>query len=248
MKRLLLGLLLGLPIQAARPPATDAAVVTNTNLPTAASTNEPAKTTKEFLATTAVDPEKRALKPHDTLRFMIAEDPPVLSGLESTRVTISDGGEAMFPISRHAETYVKVSVEGKKLEDLRREVKALLDKDYYADCTVQLDLEQINRGGFQADAFGKVIFYGNGGLNTSIPIPDNKPLMLSEAVLQAGGGGNAFADLKNVRIHRINPETKVESTLTVDVNKILKEGARDGDKQLMDGDRIEVREKKFLFN
>lgn len=228
--------------------ALDAPVVGAPAVSETADPNAPGKPAKESLPTTAVDPEKRELKPHDTLRFTIREDPPLSLGGEGMKVIISDGGEAMFPVSRHGDSYVKVSVAGKKLETLRREVKALLDKDYYFDCTVILDLDGINRGGFQGDAFGRVTFYGDGGLNTSISISDSKPLMLSDAILQAGGGNSLFANLKKVRIHRLNPETKQDTTLTVNVDRILKEGNREEDKQLLDGDRIEVREKTFLFN
>jgi protein involved in polysaccharide export with SLBB domain len=213
-------------------------------------TNEPAKPAKEYLTTTIIDPEKRELKPHDLLRFQIDQDPPVATGGEPMRVLISDGGEAMFPVSRHGDTYVKVVVSGKKLADLRKEVKALLDAEYYNDCSVILDLEQVNRNGAGGgDTFGSVTIYGE--LNQVVAIPDSKPLMLSDALLKAGAGssqgGAIYADLKRVRIHREDPKTKRDVPLTVNVEKILKEGDRSADQQLRDGDRIEVREKGFNF-
>jgi protein involved in polysaccharide export with SLBB domain len=222
------------------------AVVTNPVVTTpvlaVGSTNDSSKLAKEYLSTTTIDPETRELKPHDVLRFQIDQDPPVPIGGEPTRVSVSDGGEAMFPVSRHGNSYVKVAVAGKKLADLRKEVKILLDTDYYNDCSVQLDLEQVNRNGSFGDSFGSVTIYGE--LSGVIPIPDNKPLMLSDAILKAGK--NDFADLKRVRIHRVDPQTKRDIVTTVNVTKILKEGNRDEDQQLKDGDRIEVREKNSL--
>jgi protein involved in polysaccharide export with SLBB domain len=218
-----------------------------TNAPAAATgTNEPAKAAKEALPTTVVDPETRELKPHDIVRFQIEEDPPLAVASDSMHVSVSDGGEALFPVSRHADTYVKVTAAGRKLADIRKDVKALLDAEYYNDCTVKLDLVQINRFNNLGSDQAKVTIYGS--LNQVVPIGDGEKLMLSEAILRAGGGQQGgFFNLKKVRIHRLDPNTKKELTITVDVNAVLYEGARIKDQQLQDGDRIEVRDKTFNF-
>ncbi len=272
MNRLLpfLSLALALPLMAAESPAAApapaaTAATTVTNAPAAAphgtnvtvanttATNAPATGTgtnappKEGLSTTVVDPATRELKPHDYMRFTIAEDPPLPSSSDLNRVAVSDGGEALFPVSRHSDIYVKVTAAGRKLEDIKKDVKALLDAEYYNDATVTLDLEGINR---QNNNYGsdqaKVTIYGS--LNQMVPIGDGETLMLSEAILRAGGGQKGgFANLSKVVIHRLDAGTKKEITITVNVEKVLYKGARDEDKPLMNGDRIEVKEKGFNF-
>ncbi len=252
----LLSLALGLGLTPRLAAAEDAAPATTvaavTNAPAAAATNSPPAATgtnapaKEASSTTVVNPETRELKPHDVIRFQIEEDPPLSAASEPVHVPVSDGGEALFPVSRHADTYVKVTAAGRKLVDIRKDVKALLDADYYNDCTVKLDLAFANRGNADISSLAKVTIYGS--LNQVIPISDGETLMLSEAILRAGGGQQGgFFNLKKVRIHRLDPNTKKELTITVDVNAVLYEGARIKDQQVQDGDRIEVRDKTFNF-
>ena len=219
-------------------PATNAPVVapapdTGTNAPS-----------KEGLSNALIDPEARELKPHDFMRFQIEEDPPLPAGSELNRVGVSVGGEALFPVSRHGDTYVKLSVAGRKLVDIRKDLKALLDAEYYNDCTVRLDLEGISPPSTDPGSAQKVTFYG--AITQMMQISDGETLMLSEAVLRVGLAQNgSFANLDKVRIHRLDPVTKREITMTVNVNNILKKGARDQDKQLLNGDRIEVQDKTF---
>lgn len=268
MNRLLpfLGLVLALPLTAAETPATPATTapapavaaaattVTNALAPAPASTNSTVATAtgtnapaKEGLSTTVVDPATRELKPHDVMRLTIAEDPPLPNGSDLNRVAVSVGGEALFPVSRHSDIYVKVKAAGRKLEDIRKDLKVLLDADYYNDATVTLDLEgiSVSPGGVGND-LAKVTIYGS--LNQMVPIAEGETLMLSEAILRAGGGvKGGFANLSKVLIHRLDPGTKKEITLTVNVEKVLYKGARDEDKPLMNGDRIEVKDKSFNF-
>ena len=56
-----------------------------------------------------------------------------------------------------------------------------------------------------------------------------------------------MANLKKVKIHRTNKQTKVQSTIEVNVEKILKTNARDKDVKLMDGDRVEVLSRGIVF-
>jgi protein involved in polysaccharide export with SLBB domain len=243
---LLLSLVLALRLAAAEAPAPAAP---GTNAPPAVAapdtgTNSPAKTTKEGSSGSVVDATTRELKPHDILRYQILEDPPLPNSSDQNRVAVSDAGEALFPVSRYGNTYVKVTAAGRKLEDIRKDLKAALDADYYMDCTVTLDLEQVTRPTNFGDV-AKVTIYGT--LNQVIQIGDGETLMLSDAILRAGGAQTGtFADLRRVVIHRADPASKRELTITVNVEKVLK-GARSDDKELMDGDRIEVRDKTFIF-
>ena len=69
--------------------------------------------------------------------------------------------------------------------------------------------------------------------------------MLSAAIIQLGY--NEFADLKKVKLHRIDPATGENKTTTVDVKDILKTNDRSKDVILQDGDRVEVPERGFVF-
>lgn len=196
---------------------------------------------KEYLSTTVVDPEARELKPRDGFRFSIDEDPPPVGGGvgSDTGVYVSDGGEAMFPISRTGTPYIKLSVAGKKLADIRKELKERLDADYYKNCTVHLDLVQVNRGTASIDQAARVTFYGE--IKGVVAIGEGENLTISEAILRVGGSD--YADLKRIKIHRLKKETGREEIIMVDVEKILKKGDRTGDVQLQGGDRVEVKEK-----
>jgi protein involved in polysaccharide export with SLBB domain len=246
---LLLLALMAAPVFAAEPPAPFSASPSNT-----VSTNKPAKSPSESLSTTAIDPEARELKPHDTLRFLIEQDPAFVEsqrnggGADAEFISVTDGGEAIFHVSRSSPVSVKLNVAGKKLEAIRKDLKALLDADYYQDCSFRLDLLGVVRLPGQMDSVAKVVLYGDGGLSGTFPIPEGEPLMLSDVILRAGGGGgNNFANLKKVRVRRLDPETKKEKIIPVDVKKILESGDRTKDLELKDGDRVEVPDRNFVF-
>lgn len=220
------------PVVASSKPASGGASAEGTN-----STGKPAK---EYLSTTVVDPEARELKPRDGFRFSIDEDPPSALGGGSldSMVFVSDGGEAMFPVSRSSSVYVKVNVAGRKIAEVRKELKERLDQDYYKNSTIHLDLVQVNRGG-AVDQTARVTFYGE--MTGAVAINEGEQLTISEAVLRVGR--SEFADLRKVKIHRLDKETGRDNIIVVDVEKILKKGDRRDDKVLQAGDRVEVREK-----
>jgi protein involved in polysaccharide export with SLBB domain len=226
---------------AAAAPAGAAATNAPASNPGSGTNGATAGKSKEYLSTTVVDPEARELKPRDGFRFSIEEDPPPLGGGNGsdTGVYVSDGGEAMFPVSRFGTPYIKLSVAGKKLADIRRELKERLDAEYYKNCTVHLDLVQVNRGSASVDQTARVTFYGE--MKGVVAIGEGENLTISEAILRVGG--SEYADLRKVRIHRLKKETGLEEIIIVDVDKILKKGDRKGDVQLQGGDRVEVKEK-----
>jgi hypothetical protein len=75
----------------------------------------------------------------------------------------------------------------------------------------------------------------------AVAINEGEQLTISEAVLRVGR--SEFADLRKVKIHRLDKETGRDNIIVVDVEKILKKGDRRDDKVLQAGDRVEVREK-----
>jgi hypothetical protein len=74
---------------------------------------------------------------------------------------------------------------------------------------------------------------------------ENEVKRVSDAILSLSR--SPFADLRRVRLHRIDSDTGKEEIKTINVDKILREGDRSADEVLQDGDRIEVRPKTFNF-
>ncbi len=230
--------------KAAEPSAAQKPIISGVTNGPGASTGTNGVTTgkgKEYLSTTVVDPEARELKPRDGFRFSVDEDPPPVGGGvgSDTAVFVSDGGEAMFPVSRTGTPYLKLNVAGKKIADIRKELKEKLDAEFYKDCTVHLDLVQVNRGSASVDQTSRVTFYGE--MTGVVAITEGETLTISEAVLRVGHSD--YADLRKVKIHRLDKETGKEKMIVVDVEKILKKGDRSGDTPLQGGDRVEVKEK-----
>lgn len=88
-----------------------------------------------------IDAEARDLRAGDVLRFSVDQDLATAKLFQLVDVTAA--GEALFPVTKESDLYVTLNVRGRKLTDLRKDVKALLDADYYHECTVKIDLEQI---------------------------------------------------------------------------------------------------------
>lgn len=194
---------------------------------------------KEYLSTTVIDAETREFKPGDVFLYGVKEDPAPKGGGMS-RVVVNDAGEAIFPVSYETKLYVKVDVRSMKLPEIRQKVKELLDAEYYNDATVLLEFTVANRSRLE-DA--QVQVYGE--MQGVVLLRENEVRRVSDAILTLAR--TPFADLRRVRLHRIDPNTGKEEIQIINVDKILKDGDRSTDVVLQDGDRIEVRPKTFNF-
>lgn len=189
-----------------------------------------------------IDPETRELRPGDTFRYRIEEDPGASS--DSMRTTVTATGDIHFNVSRRYDTYVTISARGKRVSDLRKALKERLEADYYHSATVSLNLDNVERSPASlATSTGKVQVFGE--IQTVLPLPEDRDLMISDAILLLPR--NDFANLKRVKIHRSNPETKERETIEIDVDRILRKNDRSLDVRLKDGDRLEIPPKKVLF-
>lgn len=188
-------------------------------------------------STNRIDAESRELKPGDEFSFRIEEDP--VKSAEPMRVVVTELGDAYFRVSRMTDKTIAVNVRGKRLEEVRAEVKGRLEKEFYHRATLTLSLTGV---GVQQPAAGapstaKVIFFGE--LKAVMPLPEGEKLMLSEAVLRLGGGGG-FANLKKIKVHRRDPESGRASTVVVNVDAVIYNNDPTKDLELRDGDRVEV--------
>jgi len=204
-------------------------------------TNSAAKP-REYLSTTAINAETREFKPGDSFFYAIKED-PAKGGKGVHTIKVNDAGEAIFPVSYDTKLYVKVDVTALTLGEIRKKVKTLLDEEYYNDSTVLLEFVGANRAPTEFEVIPQVQVYGE--MQGSITLRENEVKRISDAILSLNR--TPFADLRRVRLHRVDPVSGKKETKIVNVDKILREGDRSGDEILQDGDRIEIRPKTFNF-
>lgn len=195
---------------------------------------------REYLSTTIINADTREFKPGDMFLYGVKEDPVPKGASGMTKVAVNDAGEAIFPVSFDGKLYVKVDVRSMKLGEIRQKVKELLDADYYNDATVFLEFTMANRSRLE-DA--QIQVYGE--MQGVVFLRENETRRVSDAILSLTR--TPFADLRRVRLHRIDSNTGKEEIQTINVDKILKDGDRSADVVLQDGDRIEVRPKTFNF-
>lgn len=223
---------------------------TPTNAPAASSTNAPAGTnapaSTDFVA---VDPEVRELKVRDVLRYRIKEDPA--AGADSIRVTINDSGEALFNVTRSDSAYVTVKAAGRRIADVRAELKQKLDAEFYRACTIDMSLESValsaqpaatGPAGLALSTTPKVIVHGE--IQGTFPIPEGSRLMLSDIMLQLPNP--ISANRKKVRVQRLGPDGKPVPEIQVDVDQLLLRFDPSRDVELKDGDRVYV-PKRVIF-
>jgi len=193
----------------------------------------------------ALDQEQRELKPLDILRFTILEDPTGRGQFPS--ITITELGDAQFPVSANSQETISVKAAGRKLAELRKELKQKLDADYYQNATISLELQQtrdLNQGPRTGPASNaKVIVHGS--MVATIPLRDDQKLTISEVFAQLSSQSQ-YANLKKVELQRVDPATKQSKSTFINVKKLL-DGDLSGDVELKDGDRIKVVDRGVIF-
>ena len=229
------------------PAATSSTATTNS----IAGTNSPASTgtTNALVSTLQIDPEARELHPRDSFRYRIHEDP--VGGSDSLRATITDSGEAIFNVSRGFDSYVTIKAAGRRLADIRKDLKSQLEAEYYIVATIDLNLESIAlpQGGTAeiggvttASSIPTVIVFD--AMQGEFAIPEGQPLMLSTIMLKLPT--NPLANRKKVEIQRVGPDGKALAPILVNVDNLLLKNDRSLDVELKAGDRIRV-PRKVIF-
>jgi protein involved in polysaccharide export with SLBB domain len=176
------------------------------------------------------------LLPNDRLAFRIEEDP--VKSADPITVSVTPLGEIHFPVTRGSDLAVVVNARGKSISEVRSELKSRLDSDYYQNSTVFLSL--LN----QTQSQGKVLFLGP-AIKGTIYLRPGETKTLTEAIIHLGY--NDFVNLKKVTVERIDPVTKQPSTITVDVDAVIRLRERARDLPLQDGDRVKTVDKVFSF-
>lgn len=175
------------------------------------------------------------LRPHDTVSFRVLEDPEQKG---PQQLVVSAAGKLRFPVSQGSTESLNLDAANKTIEEIKAEVKEALDKDFYKNATVDLEPVQL-----QGPENAKVIFLGE-VKRPNYEFDPTKPKSLFEAVVEIGY--SEFANLKKVKIDRVDPKTGERKEIIVNLEDV-KKGKRDRDVFLQDQDRVTVPEKKIMF-
>lgn len=175
------------------------------------------------------------LEPGDRLRFRIKEDPAAPK--QATALLVGALGDIEFPITAGGSTTVTLNLKAKTLGQARADLIKKLEEDYYVKATVELTVEDRTQKGGQVMIFGEV-------RASKIPLPPGEKRTILDVILDAGP--TEFANLKKVKLLRLDPATKKSIPKIIDVEKI-KKGDENGNVYVLDGDKIEVPARSFNF-
>jgi polysaccharide export outer membrane protein len=128
--------------------------------------------------------DKHILQPGDIISFQILEDRD-----PAVQLLVADSRELEVPYLG------RISVESKTCQQLAREIKGLLEKEYYYQATVIVGLNLVNK------VRGKVYVWGQVQKQGAVDLLFDQKLTAGKAILMAGGFGD-FANKKKVKIVR----------------------------------------------
>lgn len=199
----------------------------------AAQTNEGVSTTQAAVFGAAI--ESYRLAAADKLRYSIDEDP--VQAASAAELVVTPLGDVSFQVSRGFDAIIVLNVRGKTLEEVKRELKTRLDAEYYRNAQVSLQLVSPSLRIGEAKFFKMV--------RGTVKLIPGETKYVSDGILELNY--NDFADLRRVKLFRLDSTNKLPRIIVIDVKKVLEKGDRSQDVILKDGDRIEVPEKGLSF-
>jgi protein involved in polysaccharide export with SLBB domain len=187
-------------------------------------------------ATNSVVQSTNGLQPNpgDKLIFSIAEDPQ--SGGLSRQTFVDPKFNVHFPVSQGFPDEIIINAKDKTFTQIQKELKQKLDATFYKNATVTLE------PGAQALQPGQIVVTGP-VRNNFVPLLPGEHKMLLETILQCGP--SEFANLRKVKVMRINPVTGKMEDIFYNVEAIEKDPTKDV--PVYDHDRINLIEKNILF-
>jgi len=244
----------------AAPPATG-----RTDVPSGPDNRPPATSvlgTSTVAFTTSMDVlnDTTKLGPGDRVSFRVVEDRHEPIGL-----VVTDSGEMEVPLIG------RVKAVDKTCKQLAREIKPLLEKEYFVKATVIIGLDLVG-----TKSRGKVYITGQVRSPGALELMPGEPVTVSQAILRAGSLSD-FADKRNVRLVRKKegaqaskpgdvrtaaprtgflkgifgrkeaPANDATDTIIVDLVEILEKGHLEQDPELKVGDLIFVPERLINF-
>ncbi len=148
------------------------------------------------------------LQPQDVLRVHVFQEDEINKG---GMVSISQESTVNLPLIQ------SVSLKGLTVRQAEEKIRALYNKDYLVDPQVTVFVEKY------AERSVNVV----GAVNNAgrIPFPQERGLSILSA-LSLAGGHSRLANLKAVKLTRINPDGEPK-TMSIDVDAIMKGGERE---------------------
>lgn len=188
-------------------------------------TNDPKKSLEGIITASAsyILDDKHQLEAGDRISFQILEDRSPAKTL-----IVADSRELDVP-------YIgRVAVKEKTCMQLAKELKVLLEKEYYYRATVIVGLDALNK------VRGKIYIWGQVHTQGSIDLLFGENLTAGKAILRAGGFSN-FANKKKVKVIR-NSTGQVGDKMDFEINMVdvLENGKTDKDVVLEPDDFIMV--------
>ena len=200
--------------------------VTNDVAPATSSTNSPVASPD---AGRYMADDKYKLRIGDKVSFQIIEDRDAPKSL-----LVTDSGELEIP-------YIgRITATDKTCKQLARELRTLLEKDFYYRATVILSLDSANR------LLGRIYVWGQVRNQGPIDIALNENLTAGKAILRAGGFGD-FANKKKVRVVRGGDAGAGKQSFELNLVEILEEGKTEKDILLQPDDFIIVPSRLINF-
>lgn len=198
----------------------------------------PASKAKEVLdATSTEEAGSYKLVYQDKIKFSIEEDP--IRDSDFPELIVSSLGLLNFPVSRaKGSPILPIKALGKTLDQVKAEVVALLEAEYYHKATLSIQLTS------KSERYGQVLFTGS-IIKGLMKLNPGERKRLSEAIVEKGY--TEYARLSKVKVLRIDPSAKKPKIIYVDVDSVLHKGRKDLDLILEDGDTVDVPEKGLVF-
>ena len=165
----------------------------------------------------------------DRVSFRVVEERRDPIGL-----IVTDSGEMEVPLIG------RVVAANKTCKQLAREIKPLLEKEYFYKATVIVGLDSIS-----TKSRGKIYLTGQVRTQGALELLPDEVLTVSKAILRAGGTAD-FANKRKVKLVRKKAGDQTETTL-VDLADILDKGHLEKDPVLEPGDLIVVPERLINF-
>lgn len=173
---------------------------------------------------------RQPLNPGDRLTFRVIEDRD-----EPRPLVVTDSGELEVP-------YIgRLKVSGKTCLDVSKEVKVLLEKDYYYQATPLINIELLNR------ARGRIYVFGEVRTPGLQDIPSDEVLTVSKAILRAGGFANFANKSKVIVTRKAGADGQQDQRIVIDVADILERGRTKDDIVLQAEDKVYVPDRTFNF-
>jgi polysaccharide biosynthesis/export protein len=174
--------------------------------------------------------DRQKLSPQDRITFRVVEDRD-----DPRPLIVTDSGELEVP-------YVgRLKVTGKTCLEVSKELKVLLEKDYYHQATPLIQIELLNR------ARGRIYVHGEVRQPGHQDIPSDEVLTISKAILRAGGFANFANKSRVVVTRRAEAEGLADQRIVIDVADILERGRTKEDIVLKAEDKIYVPDRTFNF-